>query len=193
MEGYFYGVLDVYYAKITTPATATAKPVYAEPKVLAKAIETTLTPTYREGKLYASNATLRNKRKVDTYGVKLNLDKITHEVLKEILNREADSNGVQIIKGDGEPADVAIGFAYTLDDGSKELWWLLQGQFQEPVKAGKTDGEKIEYQTPNLEGTFTRRMNDGRLAAVVDTTTVDVPQAVISGWFSAVYESPEGP
>ena len=49
MEGYYTGVLDIYYALITKPETATTKPVYAAPAVMGKTIEVTITPNYKEG------------------------------------------------------------------------------------------------------------------------------------------------
>lgn len=48
MEGYFTGILDLYYATMTTEDTSSAAPIYDTPKVLAKSIEVTITPTYRE-------------------------------------------------------------------------------------------------------------------------------------------------
>ena len=66
MEGYFYGILDIYYAPMTTEETSTTAPTYDTPKVLAKSIEVTVTPAYREGKMHASNATVRNVKRVDT-------------------------------------------------------------------------------------------------------------------------------
>lgn len=188
MEGYFYGILDLYYAMMSKEETSTTPPTYGDPKVLAKSIEVTITPGYREGKLHASNATVRNTKRIDTYTASLHVDKIPHAVLNELLGREVDSNGVQIIKGGNEPPKVAVGFACTLDDGSKELWWLYKGTFSEPTKTAKTDGDAIEYQTPTIEGVFVRRMNDDALAATVDTATESIGTDVESGWFTAVYE-----
>lgn len=188
MEGYYYGILDVYYAIMKTEDTATAAPTYEVPAVLAKSIEVTITPAYREGKLYASNATVRDKKKIDSYGVKLNVDKIPAAVLNAILGRIKDKNGVQIIKGGNEPAKLAIAFALTLDNGAKELWWLYKGQFAEPSVTGKTDADKINYQTPTIEGTFIRRVYDDALAAVVETGVTGVGATVETGWFTEVYE-----
>lgn len=193
MEGYYYGILDVYYAIMKTEDTATAAPTYEVPAVLAKSIEVTITPAYREGKLYASNATVRDKKKIDSYGVKLNVDKIPADVLNTILGRVKDKNGVQIIKGGNEPVRLAIGFALTLDNGEKELWWLYKGQFAEPSVIGKTDADKFEYQTPNIEGTFIRRIYDDALAAVVETGVTGVGASVATSWFTAVYEAEEDP
>lgn len=191
MEGYFYGILDIYYAPMTTEETSATAPTYDTPKVLAKSIEVTVTPAYREGKMHASNATVRNVKRVDTYTVSLNVDKIPHAVLAELLGRKEDSNGVQIIKGGNKPPYVAIGFACTLDDDSKELWWLYKGTFSEPTKTAKTDADAIEYQTPTIEGVFIRRMNDDALAAVVDTAAEGIGTGVEAGWFTEVYEETE--
>ena len=188
MEGYYYGILDVHYAIMKTEDTATAAPTYEVPAVLAKSIEVTITPAYREGKLYASNATVRDKKKIDSYGVKLNVDKIPAAVLNAILGRIKDKNGVQIIKGGNEPAKLAIAFALTLDNGAKELWWLYKGQFAEPSVTGKTDADKIDYQTPTIEGTFIRRVYDDALAAVVETGVTGVGATVETEWFTEVYE-----
>lgn len=188
MEGYFTGILDVYYAKMTTEETSTTPPVYGDPEVLAKSIEVTITPAYREGKLHASNATVRNQKRIDTYGVSLHVDKIPAAVQMDLLGRAVDKNGVQIIKGGDIPPNVAIGFACTLDDGSKELWWIYKGTFSEPTKSGKTEADSLEYQTPTIEGTFVRRMNDNALAATVDTATKDIGANVEKDWFAKVYE-----
>lgn len=188
MDGYFYGILDLYFAEMTTEETSTTAPTYGTPEVLAKSIEVTITPGYREGKLHASNATVRNEKRVDTYTVSANVDKIPPAKLATLLGRKLDSNGVQIIKGDNKPAKVALGFACTLDDGNKELWWLYKGTFSELTKTGKTDGEAIEYQTPTVEGVFVRRMNDNALAATVETGSEGVSATVEGNWFTEVYE-----
>lgn len=200
MEGYFYGVLDVYFAMMTTPDTATSAPMYDDPEVLAKSIEVTITPSYREGKLSASNVTVRNLKRVDTYAVKLNVDKIPHDKMAKIMGRKLDGNGVQLITGSANAPYVAIGFACTLDDGTKECWWMYKGNFAELSKTAKTDGEKLEYQTPTIEGVFVRRQDNDALAAVVDSADDTVPETVFEQWFSEVYEpmpgeppAPEGP
>ncbi len=196
MEGYFTGILDLYYALMTTEDTSAAAPVYEEPRVLAKSIEVTITPTYREGKLHASNATVRNQKRIDTYTVSLHVDKVPYNVTSEILGRSVDGNGVQIIKGGNTPPNLALGFACTLDDGSKELWWLYKGTFSEISKSASTEADAIEYQTPTIEGTFVRRMNDDALAATVETSAEGIGADVETSWFTTVYEEEpvtEGP
>ncbi|MDO4837857.1 MAG: phage tail protein [Clostridia bacterium] len=190
MEGYYTGILDVYYALITTAETATTKPVYGDPKVMGKTIEVTITPNYKEGSVYASNVATRNEKRVDSYTVSVNVDKLAYEVRQELLGRQVDANGVQIINGSQKAPDVAVGFAITLDDDSKELWWLYKGTFAEPTSTAHTASDSITYQHPTIEGKFVRRECDNALAAVCDTVAVsDKLPAAITTWFTAVYEA----
>ena len=187
-EGYFYGVLDIHFAVMTAEDTPTTAPTYGEYQVMGKTIEATITPNYKEGKVYASNVATRNEKRVDTYTVSLNLDKIPYAVRKTLLGRYKDANGVQIIKGSQAAPNVAIAFALTLDDDSKELWVLYKGKFSEPTQSAQTDSDSMNFQHPTIEGTFVRREYDDALAAVVATSDESVAEAVITDWFEAVYE-----
>jgi len=187
-EGYFYGILDIYFALMTGTDSPSSKPTYGTPEVMGKTIEATITPNYKEGKVYASNVATRQEKRVDSYTVSLNLDKIPYAVRKTLLGRYQDANGVQIIKGGNAAPNVAIAFALTLDDGSKELWTLYKGKFAEPTQTAQTDSDSMNYQHPTIEATFVRREWDNSLAAIVATADNSIPAAVISGWFQQVYE-----
>lgn len=187
-EGYFYGILDIYFALMATSDSSAARPTYNAYQVMGKTIEATITPQYKEGNVYASNVATRSERRVDRYTVSLNLDKIPYAVRQVLLGRYQDSNGVQIIKGGQAAPFVAIAFALTLDDGSKELWTLYKGKFAEPTQTGHTDSDTMTYQHPTIEATFVRREFDDSLAAIVATSDNSVPQTVITDWFQQVYE-----
>ena len=187
-EGYFYGILDIYYAVMTVEDSAAAAPTYGAYEVMGKTIEATITPNYKEGKVYASNVATRNEKRVDTYTVSLNLDKIPYAVRKKLLGRYTDSNGVQIVKGGQTAPNVAIAFALTLDDGTKELWTMYKGKFAEYTQTGHTDSDSMTYQHPTIEATFVRREYDDSLAAIVATADTSIPATVISDWFQQVYE-----
>ena len=187
-EGYFYGILDIYFALMATSDSSAARPTYNAYQVMGKTIEATITPQYKEGNVYASNVATRSERRVDRYTVSLNLDKIPYAVRQVLLGRYQDSNGVQIIKGGQAAPFVALAFALTLDDGSKELWTLYKGKFAEPTQTGHTDSDTMTYQHPTIEATFVRREFDDSLAAIVATSDNSVPQTVITDWFQQVYE-----
>lgn len=187
-EGYFYGILDIMVAIMNGQDGPKTRPTYDPFEVLGKTIEATITPNYKEGKVYASNVATRNERRVDSYTVSLNLDKIPYAMRKKVLGRYTDSNGVQIIKGGQIAPNVAIAFALTLDDGTKELWVLYKGKFSELSQTGHTDSDGMTYQHPTIEGTFVRREYDDKLAAIAATADADVMETVEAGWFEQVYE-----
>ena len=188
-EGYFYGVLDVYFAVMATEDSAAAAPTYGAYQVLGKTIEVQITPNYKEGKVFASNIATRNEKRVESYTVSCNMDKIPYDKLKTVLGRYQDGNGVQIIKGNQGAPFVAIAFALTLDDGSKELWTLYKGKFSEPSQTGHTDSDSMTYQHPTIEATFLRREYDDALAAIAATADESVLPAVATNWFNQVYEA----
>ncbi|MBQ8109549.1 MAG: hypothetical protein IJ124_05240 [Clostridia bacterium] len=190
-EGYFSGVLDINYALMTGQDSPALRPTYGAMKTLAKTIEVTITPNYKEGKVYASNVATRNERRVDSYTVSINADKIPYAVRKEILGRETDANGVQIIKGNQVAPYLAIAFALTLDDDSQELWVLYKGKFSEPSQTGHTDSDSTTYQHPTIEGTFVRREYDNALASIAATADENVMETARASWFESVYEAVE--
>ena len=98
-EGYFYGILDIYVALMTGADGPSTKPTYGSYQVMGKTIEAQITPNYKEGKVYASNTATRSEKRVDSYTVSLNLDKIPYAIREIILGRYKDQNGVQIVKG----------------------------------------------------------------------------------------------
>lgn len=190
-KGIYTGFLDVYVAKMTTEDTAAKKPDYDTPKVLGEGIEVTITPTYTEGELNASNRVIRRQKKVAKYSLKLNVATLPHELRNYVLGRQADDNGVELLDGGAQMPKVAIGLGRTKDNGAKELWWLYACQFAEPEVTAKTEQEgQVEYQTPNLEATADRRIFDGLLGVVADSDDENLTESVVTGWFGAVYESP---
>lgn len=189
IEGYFTGVLDVYFAVMSQEDTARSAPVYGAMKVLASTIEVTITPQYKEGKVNASNTVKRNERRIDSYKVRMNLDKIPFSVRKEILGRATDGKGVQVIYGSQNAPYVAIAFAQTLDNGEQEDWVLYKGKFAEGEATMRTEEDgTITYQHPTVEATFVRRAYDNALAGIASTEDESVDESVFENWFSSVYE-----
>ena len=191
--GYYTGILDVYYAEMTQEDTTAALPEYDTPAVLGRSIEVTITPNYREGSVYASNVATRKEKRIDSYTVSINADCILQADLAKVLGRTIEtSTGIQRVKGSNVSPYVAIGFCLTLDDGSKEYWWLYKGKLSEPTVTGHTDEDTPQYQHPTLEGDFIRRACDDAIAAVLDSeSTADDAAATAAAWFTAVYETPE--
>ncbi len=191
--GYYYGVLDVHIAFMNKRDTSTSAPEYGDVEIMGASIEVKLTPRYRDGRLDASNRVVRRTKRIDGYDVEVNLDQIRAAVRDRMFARKKDANGVQMLGAGGDPNPCAIGFALTKDNDAQELWWLYKGQFSEQEISAKTAGEKIEYQTPKIKGSFDSRMDNGLPVVVVDTDDAAIPVAVIDGWFAKVYEPSSTP
>lgn len=187
--GYYQGILDMYYAIITKPGTATSAPTYGTPAVMGHSMEVKVTPRYREGKVNASNVVQRYVKKVDGYDVSVKVDQLMEGVRDLLLGHKVDANGVGGTTGDDDAPEVAIGFALPLDDGTQELWWIVRGKFAEIALDTKTQEDgSIEYQHPTLEGRFDRRMPDNRLTWVVNTAKLTGEKKTIAEkWFESVY------
>ena len=185
--GYFDGVTDVYYALMTTQDGPGTAPAYGTPAVAGKTIEIQITPNYKEGKVYASNVATRREQRVESYNVSLNADQLIPAVRKVLLGREAGADGVEIIKGDQVAPWVAILFAVTLDDDTKEYWVMYKGRFSEPTNTHHTRNDGDSYQHPTIQATFVRLENNDALAAVA-SDHVAASSTAISSWFTAVYQ-----
>lgn len=189
---YYEGVLDVYYALMTTVDTASTAAVYGTPKILGKSINVTATPKYAEGSLYASNVAVRKVKKLAGYDVNINADQLLATVRRDVLGRQTDTNGVELLSGSTVAPYVALAFAITKDNGSKELWWLYKCQGAEMDVSAKTRSDTIEYQTPTIKFSCERRANDDMLGVVVDSDDPGIGTGVVSGWFSSVYGATTG-
>ena len=89
-EGYFTGVTDIWAADMTTEDTPTTPAAYGVPYVVAKTIGITVTPTYKEGKVYASNTPTRNEKRIALYTVSLNADKLPFAMYNKLMGRSEE-------------------------------------------------------------------------------------------------------
>ena len=184
--GYYEGVTDVYYALMTTQDGPSTAPAYGTPVCAAKTIEIQVAPNYIEKKVYASNVATRRENRVESYTVTLNADQVIPAVRKVLLGRNAGTDGVEIVKGTNTAPWVAILFAVTLDDDTKEYWVMYKGKFQEPTSTHHTRNDGDSYQHPQLTATFVRLENNDALAAVA--SEAGGSSAAADTWFDAVYQ-----
>ena len=186
-EPYFEGMLDVYAASMITEDSPAAAATYEDFQLMGMGISVKITPKYKEGTRYASNKKVRNKKVLEAYEVELGLDKIRAEIRSKMDGRKRDAKGVELL-GASNPKPMAIAFALTLDDGSRELWQLYKGAFETVAVEGKTSEDKFEYQDHAAKAVFDRRLNDNHLGAVVMDNDAAVSADVIKNWFTKVYE-----
>ena len=150
--GLYVGMGDIYLAKMTKEDTPTTKPEYGTPYLACEGITAGLTPKYAAGTQSASDRTIRNLNLLTGMDVKVEYPRVLPEVRCDMLGRERDESGGELV-GDGMAPLFAVGVYATRDDGTYLMRWIYKVRFSE----GKTDMKTMEdgtiaYQIPTLEG-----------------------------------------
>lgn len=154
--GLYAGMGDIYLARMTKEDTASTPPEYGTPYLACEGISCGLTPQYAEGKQHASDRTIRDISLLTGMDVKIEYPRVLPAVRCDVLGRETDSNGGELV-GDGMAPLFAVGVCATRDDGSVHMRWIYKVRFREGTVNMKTmeDGT-LAYQIPTLEGSGVR-------------------------------------
>lgn len=184
-EGVTIGVRTPYVAIMNNPDTDEKD--YAAPVRLAKAVSLKLSPKVNSATLYADDGPAETASVIGEIDVEFELDKVTTDKQALILGNKIDSNGVLISSTDDTPPYLALGFQISTTAMNK-FTWLYKGKFEQMDEDIKTQGEKIDYQTPKVKATFLKRACDNRWKASVVAGNPGVTQSIIDNWFKAVYE-----
>lgn len=185
------GLKNLYYAPITEAADGTE--TYGTPVVLAKAISANIEINSDVATLYADDGADVIIREFTSGTLTLGTNNLSSDALEALVGAEVDSKGVLVQRGEDQPKPVAIGFQAKTAKGGYKYFWLYRVVFGAPGDNLNTKGETIEFATPEIEGTFTRRNKvdthgDHPYKVSIDSDEAGADATTISGWFSAVYE-----
>ncbi len=185
------GLDKLYYSKITEGDTGDE--TYATPVQLAKAIEADIAIELLEAILYADDGADTTIKEFKSGTLTLGIDDIGVEAAQDLTGATLDANGVLVSTGEDEPSPVAIGFRAKTAKGKYRYFWLYRVKFGIPGATLKTRGDSIEFSTPSIEGTITRRnkldgANKHPWKVEVTEGNVGVKEDTISKWFTSVYE-----
>lgn len=185
------GFDSLYYATITDDANG--EETYGTPAVLAKAISCDLSVELAEAVLYADDAAAEVVKAFKEGKLTLGVDDIGIDKAKALTGAEVDSKGVLVSSGEDLGAPVAVGFRAMKANGKYRYFWLYRVQFGVPSTNLQTKGDSISFQTPSIEGTIMQRRkadSRGKHPWKTEVTEGDtgVSAAMITGWFSSVYE-----
>ncbi len=186
------GLSDLYYAPITE-AASTGVETYGTPVKLAKAISANININTDDATLYADDgADVVIKEFVDG-SISLNVNDLSTAARAALLGAIIDTKGVLVSAAEDTPKPVAIGFKSRSASGGDRYFWLYRVVFAVPNEEINTKGQTIQFSSPTIVGTISRRNKaeaSGKhlwKADVKDGVT-GVDATVITGWFSAVYE-----
>lgn len=186
------GLKDLYYAPITY-GTGSDQEVYGTPVKLAKAISADIQITTGNSTLYADDGADIIIRDFQSGTITLGVADLGTANAAALLGAKVDAKGVLVSAAEDLSPAVAIGFSSRNADGNDRYFWLYRVTFAYPSQTFNTKGETIEFSTPTIEGTISRRnkadvYTNHPWKVEVNSGDTGVQASTITGWFSAVYE-----
>ena len=184
------GLDSLYYSKITEGANGAES--YGTPQVLAKAISAELSVELNEAILYADDGAAEIVKEFKSGTLSLGIDDIGAAVASDLTGAQIDNNGVVVSAAEDGGQPVAVGFRARKADGRYRYFWLYRVKFGVPATNLQTKGDSINFSTPTIEGTVTRRNkvdafgNHPWKTEYTPASTAADP--ITSDWFFEVYE-----
>ncbi len=185
------GLDKLYYAKITEDATGSE--TYGTPLQLAKAMKADLSVDLAEATLYADDGPAEIVKEFKSGTLSLGIDDIGVTAAEDLTGAKLDDNHVVISGSEDGGTPVAIGFRAKKSNGKYRYFWFYRVVFGIPATNLATKGDSITFSTPTIEGTVLRRNKlDGNgkhpWKSEVNEDDASAPDAVITGWYTQVYE-----
>ena len=185
------GLDKLYYATITDDENG--EEIYGTPTQLAKAISAELSVELAEATLYADDGAAEIVKEFKNGTISLGVDDIGSTTAAALTGVTVDKNNVVVSNSEDGGNPVAVGFRAKKSNGKYKYYWLYRVKFGIPATNLATKGDSITFSTPTIEGTVLRRNKPDTSGkhpwkAEVTEGDKDVPAAVISGWYTEVYE-----
>lgn len=178
------GLKNLYYAIMTINATTGAE-TYATPVKIGNAVSVDIKPSVDTVSLYGDDMAVATDISLKEVSVTIETTDVSLEDQAALLGHTYDSAKKTLTaKLTGSAPYVALLFESEKHDGGVRCVKLLKGKFAPSQETINTKGESLEYQVPQLQGTFVANA-DGKWKIIKD---VDKGTSTAS-WYSAVIES----
>jgi phi13 family phage major tail protein len=176
------GLKDLYYALLQDdPASGT--PSYAAPVKITGAIKANVNPNASNETLFADDGPFETATTVGQIGVELNVADLPLEVQAAMLGHTMEGAILKRKSGDVPPW-LALGFRSLKSNGKYRYTWLGKGKFGLPEQANETKGDKINFQTPTIQGSFVKRDCDDEWERHIDEDSPNYLAAMGAAWFN---------
>ena len=177
------GLKNFYYA-IQTKDDATGV-TYNTPKRIIGLNSVDINPTVNKATLYGDDSALATASSLGEIEVTVDLADLPIEDEAALLGHAYDTTtGVMKCSGSDSAPYVAIMFESEKHDGDIRYIKLLKGKFAESQATTNTRGDNIDYQLPQISGTFVTREYDGEWRKVKDASPTDT--TVATSWYASV-------
>lgn len=174
------GLKNLYYAVMTIDAETGAE-TYGTPKKIGHAVSIDIQPTTQTANLYGDDMAVATDIALQEITVTIETTHIPLEDQAALLGHTYTDGQLTAKMSDTAPY-VALLFESQKHDGGIRCVKLLKGKFAPSQETINTKGENLDYQVPQLVGTFVSRQSDGAWKIVKDFAE----GADTSSWYTSI-------
>lgn len=175
------GLTNIWWAKLAESSDGT--PAYDGAKSFGKAVSCKVSVTNNDATLYAEDALAESDKSFNSASVTLGVSDDDDTVFAPILGhtvKDGDSGKGEMVRNANDTAPyVGLGRVITkMVNGALKYKgeFLYKVKFSEPSQEDQTKGEKVDFKTPEIEGTASSLANGDWSAA----QTFDTKDAAVS-------------
>lgn len=169
------GLTNIWWGKLTEASDGT--PSYDGAKTFGKAVSCKVSVTNNDATLFAEDSLAESDKSFNSASVTLGIADDDDTIFAPILGhavKDGDSGKGEMVRNANDTAPyVGLGRVITkMVNGALKYKgeFLYKVKFSEPNQEDKTKGEKVDFETPEIEGSAAQLMNgDWSSAQTFDT------------------------
>jgi len=169
------GLTNIWWANLTEAEDGA--PTYDGAKSFGKAVSCKVSVTNNDATLYAEDALAESDKSFNSAAVTLGVadddDTIFAPILGHTVKKESDGKGEMVRNANDVAPYIGLGRVITkMVNGAMKYKgeFLYKVKFSEPSQEDQTKGEKVDFKTPEIEGTASSLANgDWSAAQTFDT------------------------
>jgi len=143
------GIKRLVYALMTDELLETYSTVKDAPPLISIKVS----PKVETATLYADNKAVETATSMGDISIDIETQDLPLEVQADFLGHALDPlTGTMVYNVDDKPPYMALGYQRTKGNGKSRYVWLYKVKFQEIEEEGKTQEDKVTFQTPKLSG-----------------------------------------
>jgi phi13 family phage major tail protein len=164
------GLTNIWWAELTEDGDGA--PTYDGAKSFGKAVSCKVSVTNNDATLYAEDALAESDKSFNSASVTLGVadddDTVFAPILGHTVNKGAEGEGEMVRNANDVAPYIGLGRVVTkMVDGSLKYKgeFLYKVKFSEPSQDDQTKGEKVDFKTPEIEGSAASLANGNWSAA----------------------------
>lgn len=165
------GLTNIWWSELTEAEDGT--PSYEGPKTFGKAVSCKVAVTNNDATLYAEDALAESDKSFNSASVTLGVadddDTIFAPILGHTVKNATDGKSGEMVRNSNDVAPyIGLGRVITkMVNGALKYKaeFLYKVKFSEPSQEDRTKGEKVDFKTPEIEGTASQLANGDWSAA----------------------------